>query len=383
MKSSLSVLFLTGLCSLTYCFPLQYHFISTALPWLDARKYCRGRYTDLATVYNIEDVKRLVNSTGGFTEMAWIGLQDNVTGWRWSDSRYYGNKEFDYRNWDYVQPNNLLGSERCVMMWSTGAWHDSQCSKRNSYICYDESTRSTQPFVFVEQQVGWPEAQQYCRERHTDLASVRGEKENQEIQSLAKGSSAWIGLNRILDWSDQSDSPFRYWKQGQPDDARGKQHCIAADLGKEGLWSDEECSRELFFICYGGTPVTPNKITTTEEGSTATEINSEITPPEQPPTPEVVDQTGPMNETPNQRVLSTTEMPTTEGDSSRTEVSSQQYSTPDVDQTSSIPEHVITLRVKLSSKTQLSDDDINELLYMLRKEFLPESTKFAWKRIPK
>lgn len=105
--------------------------------------YCRERYTDLATVIDREEMNRLVNtaqdSTGGFTQMAWIGLHDNLTSWRWSlsDSRYYTDNENQYRNWDYGQPDNFLGNQMCVKMWSGGVWEDSQCGLRHPFICYD------------------------------------------------------------------------------------------------------------------------------------------------------------------------------------------------------------------------------------------------------
>lgn len=130
----------TGLWSHTCCLPHQYHFIGTAQPWLKAQTYCRERYTDLATVFNIEDMNRLVNtaqdSTGGFTGKAWIGLYDNLTSWRWSFS---GKRlEGDYTgNWDVGQPDNFLGGQMCVKMWSGGVWEDSRCFLRNPFICYD------------------------------------------------------------------------------------------------------------------------------------------------------------------------------------------------------------------------------------------------------
>lgn len=203
--------------------------------------YCREHYTDLATVSNIDDMNRLVNtaqdSTGGFTGKAWIGLHDNLTSWRWSlsDSRYYGEKEADYRNWDFGQPDNFLGDQICVKMWSGGVWEDSWCFLRNPFICYDGlgsdftvlnsdlwrsfselfffsssgKASAYQRFIFVEQELSWSGAQLYCRTYHTDLASVRNQRENQEIQLLAQHRSIWIGLYR----SGKCDvSLFVWWR---------------------------------------------------------------------------------------------------------------------------------------------------------------------------
>lgn len=110
---------------------------------MEAQRYCREHHTDLATIFNIENMNWLVNtsqdSTGGYTGKAWIGLHDNLTSWRWSftDSSYYGEKEANYRNWDFGQPDNFLGDQMCVKMWSGGLWEDSRCFLRNPFICYD------------------------------------------------------------------------------------------------------------------------------------------------------------------------------------------------------------------------------------------------------
>uniref|UniRef100_A0A4W6CDR9 C-type lectin domain-containing protein n=1 Tax=Lates calcarifer TaxID=8187 RepID=A0A4W6CDR9_LATCA len=117
-----------------------YHFVRSALSWSKAWTYCRQQHSDLATVFDIEDVNRLVNtaqySTGGFTERAWIGLHDNLTSWRWSfsDSGYYGDKEADYRNWGFDQPDNFLGEQMCVEMWGGGVWLDSKNQFSSNYL---------------------------------------------------------------------------------------------------------------------------------------------------------------------------------------------------------------------------------------------------------
>uniref|UniRef100_A0A3B4BW30 C-type lectin domain-containing protein n=1 Tax=Pygocentrus nattereri TaxID=42514 RepID=A0A3B4BW30_PYGNA len=71
--------------------------------------------------------------------------------------------------------------------------------------------------VLIFEFKNWTEAQRYCREHHTDLASVRNQKENQRIASIVglnvQLSFVWIGLYRTRIWSDQSNSSFRYWKE--------------------------------------------------------------------------------------------------------------------------------------------------------------------------
>ncbi|XP_047460948.1 serine-rich adhesin for platelets-like isoform X2 [Mugil cephalus] len=378
MESRLFVfLFLTGLCAQTHCRPHQYHFISTTLSWLKAQTYCREHYTDLATVFDIEDMKLILESSEGVMKMAWIGLHDNLTNWRWSlsDTLYYREKEDKYRAWDYGQPDNFFGDELCVTMLSGGVWDDSRCFLRYPFICYDGTS---QRFIFVEQEMSWFDAVLYCRRLYTDLASVRNMEESYEIRRVAKNMSVWIGLFRTKEWSDRSQSNYSYWKEGQPDNLRGGENCIATDLSNTGLWSDEVCSNELAFICYEKTdmPVlttttaaraaTSNSITTAENlnkittdgNSTNTvlttfgHVSAEVTSYEQPSTTEE-DQTTIIGATSSE--ITTAEMNL----SSPERTSSVQFSTSELDQATStmtpIKEDQMTSREGGSISTDFPD----------------------------
>ena len=106
-------------------------------------------------------------------------------------------------------------------------------------------------FVYISTPMTWTEAQSYCRKHHTDLASVRNATENQKVDNVLPAGAAWIGLFRdSWKWSDGSNSSFRYWAPGQPDNAGGKDACVAADLGNDGKWYDDPCDLERPSICY-------------------------------------------------------------------------------------------------------------------------------------
>lgn len=97
----------------------------------------------------------------------------------------------------------------------------------------------------------WTEAQSYCREHHTDLASVRDETENQKVQELVPAGTAWIGLYRdSWKWSDGSSSSFRFWKTGEPNNYWGNETCAAAAFRDSGKWADWPCNKKFPSICY-------------------------------------------------------------------------------------------------------------------------------------
>ncbi|XP_059189398.1 lectin-like [Centropristis striata] len=128
-------------------------------------------------------------------------------------------------------------------------------------------------FVLTDHSKSWTEAQSYCREHHTDLASVRNEAENQKVQELVPGGGGfvWIGLFRdSWKWSDGSSSSFRYWRSGQPNNYGGQEACAAADFSSSGRWVDVKCDEKFPFICSG-----PSECVFEEEEEDSEEIEDD------------------------------------------------------------------------------------------------------------
>ncbi|KAL1253177.1 hypothetical protein QQF64_017870 [Cirrhinus molitorella] len=267
-NSALSFICYSGLAS-----SRQYHFVSQNKTWTEAQRYCRETYTDLATIDNMEEMNRLINTVNGsYSGSAWIGLYDDMNSWRWSleDNDFYQEGERDFRNWQH-EPRNNGGNELCVFMNGDGNWFDISCDSYYLFVCYDGRVNASQKYVLIRNSETWTGAQSYCREKHTDLASVRNELEYQQILIVTRftgydgtihGYSVWIGLYRNRLWSDQSSSSFTYWLPwtkvdfAQPDNGlnvegqHGTQHCTAVSLKSFGQWTDERCFASLPFFCY-------------------------------------------------------------------------------------------------------------------------------------
>ncbi|KAG9335697.1 hypothetical protein JZ751_004350 [Albula glossodonta] len=106
--------------------------------------------------------------------------------------------------------------------------------------------------VLVKKRLDWRGAQAYCRENHTDLASVRSQAENEAIRALVGRPRVWIGLSRQpWRWSDGRDSTFRSWAHQQPNNRRGEEHCVEIRL-KSSTWNDAPCGAQRPFFCYSG-----------------------------------------------------------------------------------------------------------------------------------
>uniref|UniRef100_A0A1A8GWM0 C-type lectin domain-containing protein n=1 Tax=Nothobranchius korthausae TaxID=1143690 RepID=A0A1A8GWM0_9TELE len=94
----------------------------------------------------------------------------------------------------------------------------------------------------------WFQAQSYCRQHYTDLASVRNLSENEQIWRLITGST-WIGLYKnTWKWSNGLFFMYNYWQGLEPDG--GNEKCTAANFANSGRWVDWPCGLEKPFVCY-------------------------------------------------------------------------------------------------------------------------------------
>ncbi|XP_048048556.1 macrophage mannose receptor 1-like isoform X2 [Megalobrama amblycephala] len=107
-------------------------------------------------------------------------------------------------------------------------------------------------YHFINVPKNWTEAQSYCREKYTDLATVDNMKDMNELRKNANGGHVWIGLFRVgvpWQWSDQSNSTFRNWDSGQPDNYGGYEKC-AEIYPNTGRWNDNSCNSQFSFMCH-------------------------------------------------------------------------------------------------------------------------------------
>ncbi|XP_049328992.1 macrophage mannose receptor 1-like [Astyanax mexicanus] len=207
-KLILVFLLFSAVCGVSPYVPHRYHFVNQSKTWTEAQSYCRQNYTDLATINNMDEMKKLNETLKDKTVHAvWIGLNRGNTGkWGWSlGGGRFESVEYSYRNWSSGEPNNALGNESCVAMKKkNGMWLDVPCEDNYRFVCLDEKRTNTERYVFINETKTWPEAQSYCRDYYTDLVSVRNQTENQQIWSEA-GARIWIGLfNDSWKWSDQN-----------------------------------------------------------------------------------------------------------------------------------------------------------------------------------
>ncbi|XP_012987470.2 macrophage mannose receptor 1 [Esox lucius] len=105
-------------------------------------------------------------------------------------------------------------------------------------------------YQFVDKNMTWTEAQSYCRNNYTDLATIDNTEDMYRLMKSVNGgftNGAWIGLKEgermgTWQWSDQSNCSFRNWNIGQPDNQGGDQTCVVTWMNVTGPWDDMKCN---------------------------------------------------------------------------------------------------------------------------------------------
>ncbi|XP_014061972.1 macrophage mannose receptor 1 [Salmo salar] len=331
----------------------QYHLITNYMNWTDAQSYCREKYTDLATVDDMEDLNRLITS-GSVYDWFWIGLKkgDSLK-WHWSlaDRCFYREGETEFRNWDTGMPQN----GNCAFMSTAGLWNNTSCDDQHHFICYDGKQDTNLTYVLIQENKTWRDAQSYCRQHHTDLVSVRNQTENTEIdQKISlRGLPVWIGL--FLDswiWSDQSDSSFRnWWPVRHSTDQRYNCTWMSTDPSTYYTkWISSPCDNYEPFICHG-----PAVETTTGPLPTSTNTSTTFSPT-----------------TPTITIMTKTE----------------ETGGRDSEETLQLKRQVV--RVKMTQRDQhlnlrdpsVQDAILQEIRNKLKDQGLPADTKVTWKKQP-
>ncbi|XP_040887292.1 macrophage mannose receptor 1-like [Toxotes jaculatrix] len=253
MQWNVFLLILMGQCSVFTCSMLyEYHFNDETKTWAEAQSYCKEKYTDLATVYDMADMKKLIMANNG--KEAWIGLyneNDSKRTWQWSlpGVEYKETEE----NWATGEPNNKDAPENCVRMDikedKAQKWVDVPCSANNTFICYNATNELGIKFHFINMTLSWQKAQNYCRENYTDLVSGLHQLNDSKFKNLTQPKAQlWIGLFRNnWMWSDGSNFSFRDWDQELLNAGKHERWAVLRGTGK---WGAAKCDEKKPFFCY-------------------------------------------------------------------------------------------------------------------------------------
>ncbi|KAL7855947.1 hypothetical protein AOLI_G00195510 [Acnodon oligacanthus] len=96
----------------------------------------------------------------------------------------------------------------------------------------------------------WSESRKFCRQRGADLLIINSREEQNFIEILRRGQTAWIGLTDsetegVWKWVDGSALTARFWASGEPNSNAGDEDCVVT--GQK--WADYPCSTRFMWIC--------------------------------------------------------------------------------------------------------------------------------------
>ncbi|KAL6491078.1 hypothetical protein MHYP_G00014230 [Metynnis hypsauchen] len=185
MSSALHVIFLfAGQWALTLCGTHQFHVVGESKNWTEAQKYCRDKFTDLATIESqgeMDTVRTIINVTADI------------------------------------------------------------------------------PLILVKQSKTWREALRYCRDNHVDLVSVHTVEIQHWVEFVTEKASTdnvWMGLRHTCAqsfwfWVSGSTICYQNWAPGsgtRVEDCSGGERSGAVQSGSK-QWVSLPESQELNFIC--------------------------------------------------------------------------------------------------------------------------------------
>ncbi|KAL7875535.1 hypothetical protein AOLI_G00104980 [Acnodon oligacanthus] len=267
--------------------------------WREALRYCREKHVDLVSVHT-EEIQSWVESAVYYASTAnvWMGLRHTCTlsFWFWVNG-----VSICYQNW---APGNGTGVEDCSGGERTGAvqsgskqWVSLPEDQRLNFICttsegdrqalvkqlkvmssalylvllfsalWTLSFCGTRQFHVVNVQKNWTDAQKHCRANFTDLATIESQEEMNAVIAVLNGTAGnfWIGLrqkgqqstaviNQSWNWSDGSNSSYRYWNDKEPNGGVGV-YCVQLWESPGYRWNDAGCQWPGPFICYKELPL--------------------------------------------------------------------------------------------------------------------------------
>ncbi|KAK9530477.1 hypothetical protein VZT92_011973 [Zoarces viviparus] len=129
-----------------------------------------------------------------------------------------------------------------------------------SSSCVTLSSHIVREYYLIDMPKTWDQAQSYCRENYTDLATIANRDDLKRFLDTAVASSvsgeAWIGLKEggEASWlwsvgaSQTSDGLAVYTNWASAPDP--SHHC--GGMRGDGKWSSALCNATLPFVCQGG-----------------------------------------------------------------------------------------------------------------------------------
>lgn len=122
-------------------------------------------------------------------------------------------------------------------------------------------------YHYIDLPMTWSDARDYCREKYTDLVTIRDMGDISKLNRNGMDSGhVWIGLSddpqswgkgavskdfNSWRWSATAHiADYHNWGLGEPNNAYANELCV--NVGLFGTWNDDNCVTKHKCICYSG-----------------------------------------------------------------------------------------------------------------------------------
>ncbi|CAL8075564.1 unnamed protein product [Calicophoron daubneyi] len=245
-----------------------------------AQNECRARNKTLVTIVSKEHHLYIMSAirkmSGGSPLKAYIGLYSIDKLLRWAS----GYQAFPATFWHGKTPDT---DAQCVYINSglsdPGTWEFGSCESALPFICAhkidvpeskqidDALYRCPDGYIRIgdgcfmmkaepTDKLSWPEATQACAKTapNARLASIPSLHEHDGLTALLALHSlpVWIGLyltDYAHSWRSNVSVTFTNWLEGEPDGRGTRCTMMRNEFDKLGKWSDEDCDRQMGYIC--------------------------------------------------------------------------------------------------------------------------------------
>ncbi|XP_035611321.2 macrophage mannose receptor 1-like, partial [Oncorhynchus keta] len=127
-----------------------------------------------------------------------------------------------------------------------------------SGLCYLTLSISPPQYQYISLQINYSQAQTYCRDMYTDLATIYNSGDLDRLVQLVPNGTAsvWIGLEfgDEFEWHwslpDQRKMEFFNWRAAEPKQNNTQDSCAAMD--PNGQWFEDNCQIKRGFVCFDG-----------------------------------------------------------------------------------------------------------------------------------
>ncbi|XP_051780188.1 macrophage mannose receptor 1-like [Erpetoichthys calabaricus] len=256
--------YVTKECSAHALKQKNYTLVTTSAKWDDALTYCKKAGQDLASVVTVQERDKatsLIQRQSQKPLEVWVGLQKKKE-WTWSDGSPV----------NILFLSNLFGfvKDPCGRLTTSG-FQVSDCNTKLPFLCQSikdinvanippdkvssvVTNYSTNEFYLVRDLLSWADAQRFCQNNFTDLASLHPpEQEDVRLKVLNMSVTyAWIGLSKPAGkwvWTDNTNLEVAEWAPGEPDNYNNNEYCAMFYVNG---WNDKNCAAQFPFLCYRG-----------------------------------------------------------------------------------------------------------------------------------